>query len=295
MTFKDFASIPALALLLPLALAGCSDDGPGTEAGTTETGAPGDGDPGDGDPGDGDPGDGDPGDGDPGDGDPGDGDPGDGDPGDCEPAGDAYASFGLDVSDGGMEVDYLVLCTSEGVVASGETGYAITLSGCVSQTANPAPSDMVLSVDSQPATMPFVGVQDSVLLRWVEHPPFIPGKWFTLHDASGQTLLLAGVDGPALVPGNTQDFSYAPLSVAEVGIGCSPFAHDSQCGMAEREALEVGWDGLTATISDRNSGFVGELVSYEVVVGSALDFVQLDCDDFPNKILSALFFLIPEG
>ena len=280
------ASTFTLALTLPLALLGCSDDGPGTDSGTTDSG---DGDPGDGDPGDGDPGDGDPGDGD---GDPGDGD---GDPGDCEPAGDAYASFSLDVSNGDTELDYEVLCTSEGVVASGETGYEVTLSGCVSQTADPAPVEMVLSIDSQPATMPFIGVQDSVLLRWVEYPPFIPGKWFTLHDGTGQTLLLAGLDGPGLVPGNAQGFDYSPLTVAEVGIGCEPFAHDSQCGMAERKALEVGWDGSTVTVSDRNSGYVGQLVSYEVVVGSALDFVVLECDDFPAKILRALFFLIPEG
>ena len=33
----------------------------------------------------------------------------------------------------------------------------------------------------------------------------------------------------------------------------------------------------------------------EGVVGRVLDFVVLECDDFPAKIMRALFFLIPEG
>jgi hypothetical protein len=282
------ASILTLSACFVL-ISACGDDGPAAEGTESETGD-GDGDPGDGD---GDPGDGDPGDGDgDGDGDPGDGD---GDPGTCDEPGTATASFFLDVTTEDSMVDYDVICTSGGVISDGESGYQVSLEACVSQNNQVAPTEMVLSVDSSPATMPHVPFDISVRLRWVQVPPFIPGKWFTLHADSGGSLLLAGIDGPALLPWDAADFSYEPLGLELVSISCTPYEHDSQCGLAERMAFELMWDGDANTISDRNSGYVGQLVSYEAVVGSALDFGQPLCDDFPNQILEALFFQIPEG
>ena len=134
-----------------------------------------------------------------------------------------------------------------------------------------------------------------VRLRWVQQPPFIAGKWFTLRNVPGDTLLLAGIEGPAVAPGDAPGFGYEPVSVELVSIGCEPYEHESQCGLAERQAFAVGWDGDSVTVSDGNSGYVGQLVSYQAVVGSALDFAVPACDDFPGQILEALLFLIPEG
>lgn len=198
-------------------------------------------------------------------------------------------------------VNWELTCKSGGVApADGESGYQIYLSDCVSEGLDPepAPTDVILTIDSNPATAPLVEADTTVRLHWVQQPPFIPGKWFTLHTSPGDTqgtLLLAGVSGPSVVPGNAPTFDYAPLGVELVSIGCAPFEHESQCGLAERQAFQVGWDGDTATVSDHNSGYVGQLVSYEIIVGEALDFPQLDCDDFPDQIFSALFMLIPEG
>lgn len=268
-------------------LVGCDkvDDGD-TTGGDAETTGDGDGETsgdGDGDTGDGD-----------GDGDSGDGD-GDGDPGTCDEPGTATATFALDVTMQDSMVDWDVVCTSGGVISDGESGYQVLLDGCQSQNGLAVPPEMILSVDSNPATMPNVPFDISVRLRWVQVPPFIPGKWFTLHTDPGGTLLLAGVDGPALLPWDAPGFSYEPLDIELVSIGCTPYEHDSGCGFAERMAFELMWDGDTNTISDQNSGYVGQLVSYEAIVGSALDFGQPTCDDFPDQILRALFFQIPEG
>jgi hypothetical protein len=275
-------------------ISACGDDGPAAEGTESESGdGDGDGDPGDGDGDTGD-GDGDTGDGDSGDGD-GDSGDGDGDPGTCDEPGTATASFSLDVTMQDSMVDWDLICTSGGVISDGESGYQVLLDGCLSQNGLAAPPEMILSVDSNPATMPNVPVDLSVRLRWVQVPPFIPGKWFTLHSDPNGTLLLAGVDGPALLPSEAPDFSYEPLGIELVSIGCTPFEHDSQCGLAERMAFELTYDGQVNPISDQNYGSVGQLDSYEAVVGSALDFGQPTCDDFPDQILRALFFQIPEG
>jgi hypothetical protein len=263
---------------------GCGDDGPAAEGTESETGS-GDGDTGDGD-GDGDTGDGD--------GEPGDGD-GDGDPGMCDEPGDAWVSFSLDATMEDSMVDWTLLCIAGAVQTDLESGYQVVLEGCVEQGGQNVPADIVLRVDSNPSTMPNVPLDAGVRLRWVQVPPFIPGKWFTLHTDPGDTLLLAGVDGPALLPWDAPGFGYESLGVELVSIGCTPYEHDSQCGLAERMAFELMYDGNTTTISDRNSGYVGQLVSYEGIVGSALDFGQPLCDDFPDQILEALFFMIPEG
>jgi hypothetical protein len=286
-------------------ISGCSDDGPAAEGSESETGdgdGDGDGDAGDGDAGDGDgdagDGDGDAGDGD-GDGDGGDGDgegdgDGDGDPGICDDPGDASVSFSLDAAMQDSMVDWDLLCVSGGVQSDLESGYQIVLEGCVEESGQDVPADMILSVDSNPSTMPHVPVDLGVRLRWVQVPPFIPGRWFTLHSDPGDALMLAGVDGPSEQPWEAP-FAYTPLGVELVSIGCTPYEHDSGCGLAERVAFKLTWDGDTNTISDRNSGYVGQLTSYQAVVGSALDFEQPLCDDFPYQILRALFFQLPEG
>lgn len=204
-------------------------------------------------------------------------------------------SFSLDATDFDSMVDWDVICTSGGVATDLESGYQVVLTDCVEQNGQVVPADMILNLDSNPSTMPNVPVDLGVRLHWVQVPPFIPGKWFTLHTEPGGTLLLAGLDGPALLPWDAPNFSYEPLGVELVSIGCTPYEHDSGCGLAERMAFDVMWDGDTNTISDRNSGYVGQLTSYEVVVGSALDFGQPLCDDFPDQILRALFFQLLEG
>lgn len=286
-------------------LAGCTDElqpdsptyssGPqvGDDSSEDDSGDAGDGD---GDPSTGD-GDGDSGDGDgdsgDGDGDSGDGD-GDGDPGTCDEPGTAWATFSLDATNDSSMVDWQLSCTSGGVISDSESGYQLILTECIDQNGLVVPEEMILFVDSSPSTQPFMPLGAAVQLHWVQVPPFIPGKWFTLHDEFG-LLLLAGIDGSSTLPWDSPDFSFDPLGVELVSIGCTPFEHDSQCGLAERMAFEVMWDGDTAAISDRNSGLVGQISSYQAVVGSALDFGQPVCDDFPDQILEALFFLLPEG
>jgi hypothetical protein len=286
-------------------ISACGDDGPAAEGTESESGdgdtGDGDGDPGDGDgdttgDGDGDTtgdGDGETGDGD-GDGDSGDGD-GDGDPGNCDEPGTASVSFSLDATDFDSMVDWDLFCTSGGVQTELESGYQVVLNDCVEVNGHVVPADMILDLQSNPDTMPNVPFDLGVRLHWVQTPPFISGKWFTLHTEPGGSLLLAGLDGAALLPWDAPTFSYEPLGIELVSIGCTPYEHDSGCGFAERIAFELTYDGDTDTISDRNSGYVGQLTSYEAIVGSALDFGQPTCDDFPNQILRALFFQIPEG
>jgi hypothetical protein len=256
-------------------ISACGPDGPAAEGTESETGSgDGDGDPGDGD------------------GDPGDGD---GDPGSCVEPGTATASFFLDATTFDSMVDWDLSCTSGGVISDAESGYQILLDACVEANGQVVPAEMILAVDSSPYTMPNVPADIAVRLRWVQIPPFIPGKWFTLHADPDGSLLLAGLDGPSLLPSDAPDFSYAPLGVELVSIGCTPYEHVSQCGLAERMAFELMYDGNTTTISDQNSGSVGQLVSYEAIVGSALHFEQPTCDDAPDQILRALFFQSPEG
>jgi hypothetical protein len=199
--------------------------------------------------------------------------------------GEAFATFAVLNSDGFEEANWDLLCTLGSVgPGDGESGHVIALTDCASQNGGDDQPLVELFVDSNPASTPIELVT-----------PFIPGRWFTLRGAASGTLLLAGFDGPSLYPWDQPGFDYAPLDLELVSIGCAPFEHDSQCGLAERQGLEVGFDRDVATISDGNFGYVGELVSYQIIVDELLDFPELTCDDFPNQILTALVFSIPEG
>ena len=275
MTFAPRPVLPLLVCASLVVTLACSDDTPAESEGPTSTSAEGDGD---GDPSTSTEGD------------------GDGDPGVCEPPADAAAFFFLDGGPRLMETDWDLTCTSAEVQANGDS-WLLDFVECTSQSGEPGPAQLALVLQHQPATEPFLTPGESVQLRYVERPPFLGGFWFTIRDGTGENLLLAGLGGGSLTPSGPEapGFDFAPLSVEQVSVGCEPFEHESQCGTARRDGLRVSFDGQETTVLDGNAGFVGELLSYRVIVGSAIEFTELTCDDYLQRELNALFFMIPEG
>ncbi len=213
----------------------------------------------------------------------------------CTPEADATVAFSLTDVDVGQALDWVLTCTVAAVGPSGDAT-SISLSDCTQTNPGPVPppSQLELVVGSTPPSQPLVEAGGSVQLHWVQEPPFYAGRWFTLRNATGQTLLLAGIDGPSTLPPNSPSFGFGDVDVAFVGSDCELFAAND-CGTGQRWALELGWDGVTTVIADSNAGFVGQLVSYRGIVDAAINYTDIVCDDFASATIVALLVVIPEG
>ena len=214
--------------------------------------------------------------------------------GECTIEGDAQVAFSLTGVDVGQALDWALTCTVASV-GPASSGTAIMLSQC-SEAApgpNPAPTELELVVDSTPPSQPLIQLGQTLQLHWVQEPPFYAGRWFTLR-SEGDTLLLAGIDGPSILPPNSPSFGFDPVEVTFVGSSCE-LVDASGCAMAQRWGLELGWDGVTTTIADSNAGYVGQLVSYHGIVDAAIQYSDIVCDDFASATIVALLVLIPEG
>ena len=67
------------------------------------------------------------------------------------------------------------------------------------------------------------------------------------------------------------------------------------CGTFERTGIRVGLHGESRVFYDRTHGSVGSMASAQVVMGPSFVYHDMECDDFPDRIVSGLIFMIPEG
>ena len=59
--------------------------------------------------------------------------------------------------------------------------------------------------------------------------------------------------------------------------------------------IRVGLHGESRVFYDRTHGSVGSMESAQVVMGPTFVYHDMECDDFPDRLVSGLIFMIPEG
>jgi hypothetical protein len=132
-----------------------------------------------------------------------------------------------------------------------------------------------------------------VMLHYVENAPWWTDRWFTVRSPSG-TLLFAGTDASAIAPpGVDPHLWYEPLGVRVLG-GLCP-AVDEMCGPRERQGVEVTYGTAQGVVFDGYQAYVGEMVTADVHVGAAWNYLSMECDDAPNNWYTLLIVLPPEG
>jgi len=115
--------------------------------------------------------------------------------------------------------------------------------------------------------------------------------WFELFTPERQ-LLLAGLRADSLSPPGTLPVQwYLPLDVSEAGGLCA--LEPTSCYDAERIALDVTSEGMTARIFDGNMGLVGLWQVYMVVVEEAMRYNDVRCPDMAPKWFSAVIASLP--
>jgi len=132
-----------------------------------------------------------------------------------------------------------------------------------------------------------------VTLRLVVDPVWWVDRWFTVRGRAGN-LLFAGVSASHIAPSGEDPVDwYAPLGVRPVG-GLCP-TETGTCGPEERQALEVTYGGESGLVFDGYTGYVGSMITADVHVGAATNYLEMRCDDVPDSWYTAVFVLSPEG
>ena len=116
-------------------------------------------------------------------------------------------------------------------------------------------------------------------------------RWFALNWAWGG-LIMAGGEGREMPIGP----GYPPLYPLEIEMveGVCGLERD-ECGTFERTGIRVGLHGESRVFYDRTHGSVGSMGSAQVVMGPSFVYHDMECDDFPDRLVSGLIFMIPEG
>jgi len=187
-----------------------------------------------------------------------------------------------------------ITCTLSAIAQPAQGADELTLTDCVDDASDPV-DDAVFTILSDPNSPPLVEEGGRLRLRFESTPPFYAGQWFTLRGEPGGVLVAAGIAGPSLQPWGDAGLDYAPLEISVEEEGCELTPDPMGCGDAERVALEVAYDDTVAVVFDGTSGFVGQLLTYAVVVQRAVLWRDVVCDDFPEAAFGAVFVLLPEG
>jgi len=211
----------------------------------------------------------------------------------CPPSTGAGGGFSLAGVDEWAEVSIDITCTLAAIAHPAEGADELTLTDCVDDASDPV-DDAVLTITTSPYSPAMVEEGGRLRLRYEGVPPFYSGRWLTLRSDPGNTLLVAGIDGPGLQPWSG-DLGYSPLEIGVEEGSCELTPDVTGCGDAERVALGVGYDDTVTVVFDGTSGFVGQLTSYAVLVSRAVLWRDVVCDDFPEAAFGAVFVMIPEG
>jgi hypothetical protein len=139
---------------------------------------------------------------------------------------------------------------------------------------------------------------DGITVRLTHHidMPFWTNEWFTLRGADGQ-FLLGGVQSSELLPADAPDL-FAPVALTLQDDFCVfEVDCDEFCGPVRRNAIAVAVDGgEPVSVPDGNSGVVGALTNYTVVVGEALSRSEdSGCKDVPEGWFAILVYDSSEG
>ncbi|MBW2264501.1 MAG: hypothetical protein JRG91_21250, partial [Deltaproteobacteria bacterium] len=116
-------------------------------------------------------------------------------------------------------------------------------------------------------------------------------RWFALRYAWGG-LIMAGGEGRTLPISGSDPMLY-PVELTVLEGMCGP--ETDFCGTLERRGLRVGLYGETRDFYPRSYGSVGSMESAQVHVGHSYRYLDMECDDMPDQLVSGLIFMVPEG
>jgi hypothetical protein len=208
----------------------------------------------------------------------------------CPPPQEVSVSFVVDGNEFPGRIDLEERCLVDTVIGE-EEGHMVFELRCRSEAGEEVLH--TLDVTTSPPAYIFLWEGESVLFRYRADNPWWFDRWFAVTTEYGN-LALAGIDASAVTPWDVDpDGWYAPLGVSVVGGFCPYVPRD--CGDEERVALSFTFDSMTAFQPDHSSGYVGMMVSYQLIVEQAVQYHGDVCDDFPEQWYRALFVSIPEG
>jgi hypothetical protein len=72
-------------------------------------------------------------------------------------------------------------------------------------------------------------------------------------------------------------------------------AEEDGCGPRERAAIDVTYWDAHGLVFDTHSAAIGVLATVHVIVDTAWYYEEMGCLDHPDRYVSALFVLPPEG
>jgi hypothetical protein len=209
---------------------------------------------------------------------------------DCPPPQEVSVSFVIDGDEFPDRMDLEERCLVDTVIGE-EEGRVVLELRCRSETGEEVLH--TLDVTTSPPAYIFLWEGESVLFRYRTDNPWWLDRWFTVGTEYGN-LTLAGIDASSVTPWDVDpDDWYAPLGVSVTGGFCPYVPRD--CGDEERVAFSVTFSGMAAFQPDHSSGYVGMMISYQLLVEQAVQYHGDVCDDFPEQWYRALFVSIPEG
>ncbi len=200
------------------------------------------------------------------------------------------ASFSVDGDEWPMEEVHLdTPCTIAAVVGE-EVGHSVVDLVCGTGAMM---EDHQVDLYTTPAAWLPMGAGTQVWFEYVADPVWWVNRWFAIRDMAGN-LVVAGVASSRLHPEYEDTGFFDPLEVSVAGGVCEPEPPDS-CGVQERQALDVRLGDASGRIFDSGHGYVGDMVTAEVLVSQASSYLDMDCDDAPDSFYEAIIVMIPEG
>jgi hypothetical protein len=211
-------------------------------------------------------------------------------PFECPPPLPVWISFTIDgdvYPTNDMDITERCTVTSAG----GTEGTTIIELDCVAEDGHRETN--VIEVSSEPQAYIYLWSGGEVVFRYVVSCPWWCDRWFSLSYGPG-SMMLAGMDAESLAPWGVDPSEwYAPLIMTPQD-GLCPWEY-MDCSDSERLALDVTFYDTTARIFDQGSGYVGLMMSYQVIVAEARTEHNFRCTDMPTSWFNALFISIPEG
>ncbi len=116
-------------------------------------------------------------------------------------------------------------------------------------------------------------------------------RWFVLRYAFEGGLILAGGEGRTL-PIDGSDPMLWPVEVSVIEAMCGP--ESDWCGTLERRGLRVSVYGEGRDFYPRSYGAVGSFESAQVQVGHSYRYLDMECDDMPDQLVTGLIVMTPE-
>lgn len=175
-------------------------------------------------------------------------------------------------------------CTVGYVGEDPEGDHMMIVLHCMAEDGTPETHDLAIYGSAMPIIM--IDPGEDVIFDYVAYHFWWNNRWFSVSDLDGN-MIVAGVDADVLIPTTGSDEWYYPLRVRRMEHVCAP--EEADCGMYERQALEVGYEDDAVVVHDHGFAAVGEYAAAYVYVGTLGSYMEMECDDIPDDWVNAFF------